>query len=299
MADWDGNGLPPAAQARIDRASRGSLHASLLTVEGDAALASVGLDPVGEVMGCIVSQLGWAGWGGCGVYYGGGLGRSGYAYGAAAPVTSGDGGWAGFAPYVRALYHGYETALHRMLLEAQPLAADGVVGVKVTRERFGDTGMWEYVARGTAVRARAKSRPDHLFTTDLSGGDVAKLLHAGWVPISLMWGISVAIRHDDYYTRMAARSWGQNVEVPGYTELVIHCRADAREQFENRLAKHGGDCAIVSDMDLHIWSIEPSDGHRDHVAESVVVGNALAKFHRGRDAPTDSLKIMSLRKGTS
>jgi Putative heavy-metal-binding len=299
MADWDGTGLPPAAQARIDRGASGrGVHASLLRVEGDAALASVGLEPVGEVMGCIVSQLGWAGYGGCGVYYGG-MGRAAYGM-APPPVTSGDGGWSGFAPYVRALYHGYETALHRMLLEAQPLGADGVVGVTVTRERFGDSGMWEYVARGTAVRARATTRPTHLFTTDLSGGDVAKLLHAGWVPVSLMWGISVAVRHDDYYTRMAARSWtGQNIEVVGYSELVIHCRADAREQFENKLAKYGGDCAIVSDMNLHIWSMEPSDGHRDHVAESVVVGNALAKFHGGRDAPTDSLKIMSLRKGTS
>jgi uncharacterized protein YbjQ (UPF0145 family) len=294
---WDGNGLPPAAQARIDRGARGGLHASLLTVEGDAALASVGLEPVGEVMGCIVSQLGWAGWGGCGVYTGMGYGNFGVG---APPVTSGGGGWGGFAPYVRALYHGYETALHRMLLEAQPLGADGVVGVKVTRERLGEASMWEYVARGTAVRARSKTRPSNLFSTDLSGRDVAKLLHAGWAPVSLMWGISVAVRHDDYATRMATRTWtAQNTEVPGYSELVTYCRADAREQFENKVAKYGADCAIVSDMSLHIWGMEPAAGHRDHVAESVVVGNALAKFHKGRDAPTDSLIVMPLGKGMS
>lgn len=299
MADWDGTGLPPAAQARISRASSDGLRSSLLTVEGDAALTSVGLDPVGEVMGCIVSRLGWAGWGGCGVYYTKYGGR--YAPVVQPPVTSSDNKWAGFAPYVRALYHGYENALHRALLEAQALGADGIVGAHVTRERLGEaSNMWEYVARGTAVRARSRQRPANLFSTDFSGADVAKLMHAGWVPVSLMWGISVAVRHDDYATRMAARPWlGQNVEVPGYSELVTYARADARWQFENRVAKYGADAATVTDMSLHIWEIEPSDGHRDHVAESVIVGNGLAKFHRGDAAPTDSLLVMPLGKGVS
>lgn len=294
MTEWDGTGLPPQAQARIDRAAGGGLPSSFLTIQGDAALAGVGIEPVGEVMGCLVSRLGWAGWGGCGIYVGFGMG-----YASAPPVTSGSGNrWAGFAPYVRALYHGYENALHRALLEAQALGADGIVGVKVTREPLGEGGMWEYVARGTAVRVRSRQRPTNLFSTDLSGGDVAKLLHAGWTPVSLMWGISVTVRHDDYATRMSARPWsGQNVEVPGYSELVTYARADAREQFENKVAKYGADCAIVSDMSLRIWEIEPSDNHHDHVAESVIVGNGLAQFHRGRRAPTDSLKIMPLRKG--
>ncbi|HVV74426.1 MAG TPA: heavy metal-binding domain-containing protein [Mycobacteriales bacterium] len=298
MTDWDATGLPPAAQTRISRAASSALRSSLLSVEGDAALGIVGLTPVGEVMGCIVSQLGWGGWGGCGYSYT--RSGSGYIPSGAPPVTSSDSSWAGFAPYVKALYKGYETALHRMLAEAQALGADGVVGVTVTREQLGVAQMWEYVARGTAVVARGKQRPTHLFSTDLSGGDVAKLMHAGWVPVSMMWGISVAVRHDDYATRVAARSWSQqNVEVPGYSELVTYARADARWQFENRVAKYGADSAIVTDMSMRIWEIEPSDGHRDHVAESVIVGNGLAQFHRSKTATTDSLLVMPLRKGSS
>jgi uncharacterized protein YbjQ (UPF0145 family) len=295
MAEWNGKGLPPAAQARIDRAAGGGLPASLLSIQGDSALAGVGIEPVGEVMGCIVAQLGWAGWGGCGMYTGG----FGMGYASAPTLTSGAGSrWGGFAPYVRALYNGYETALHRALLEAQALGGDGIVGVTVTREHLGEGGMWEYVARGTAVRARSRRRPTNLFSTDLSGGDVSKLLHAGWAPVSLMWGISVSVRHDDYATRVSTRAWsGQNIEVPGYSELVTYARADAREQFENKVAKYGADCAIVSDMSLRIWEIEPSDNHRDHVAESVIVGNGLAQFHKGRRAPTASLTIVPLRKG--
>jgi uncharacterized protein YbjQ (UPF0145 family) len=298
MVDWDGKGLPPAAQARIDRAAGGRLRSSLLSVEGDAALASVGLEPVGEVMGCVVSQLGWAGWGGCGFYPG--FGNPTYPVGQP-PVTSGQSNrWAGFAPYVEALYRGYQTALQRMLLETQALGADGAVAVKVTRERLGEGGMWEYVARGTAVQARCETRPTNLFSTDLSGGDVAKLLHAGWAPVALIWGISVAVRHDDYATRLASRAYStQNVEVPGYTELVTYARADARAQFEDRVGRYGADCATVSDLSLRIWEVEPSEGHRDHVAESVMVGNALLQFHEGVAAPTNSVLVMPLAKGSS
>lgn len=309
MAEWNGVGLPPAAQARIDRAATSHLGSSLLSINGDAALASVGLYRVGEVMGSIVNQLGFAGWGGCGFmpnYFGGmrtRYGNFGSRYGGysipAAPVTSGQSGqWSGFAPYVRALYNGYETALHRMLLEAQALGGDGVVGIQVSRERL-DSQVWEYVLRGTAVRAQSRQRPAHLFSTDQSGADVAKLMQAGWMPVSLMWGISVAVRHDDYITRLARRRWNQlNIEVPGYTDLAIHTRADARRQFENKVAKYGADCAVVSDMSLDIWGMAcQSGGETDHVAESVIVGTGLAKFHADVAAPTDSLFVMPLKKG--
>jgi uncharacterized protein YbjQ (UPF0145 family) len=296
MTEWDGRGLPPAAQARVDRARTDGVRSSLLSIRGQAGVTNVGLDPVGEVMGCIVERIGWASWGGCGMYYRGGFGGMGMA---PPTVTSGQGGrYAGFAPYVDALYRGWDTAMHRMLLEAQALGADGVVGISWTREHLLDSqGAQEFVVRGTAVRARSKARPAHLFSTDLSGGDVAKLMHAGWAPTELVWGISVSIRHDDYYTRAAARSWStQNIEIPGYTELVTYARADAREMFERRAGRQGSDAATVSDMSLHVWQIEPSDGHIDHVAEAMVVGNSLVKFHKGSAAPTDSRLVLPLRR---
>jgi uncharacterized protein YbjQ (UPF0145 family) len=206
------------------------------------------------------------------------------------------GGYTGYAPYVDALYYGFEVALHRMLLEAQALGADGVVGVRWTQERLDTNNNREFVALGTAVRARGGQRPAHLFATDLPGQDVVKLMHGGWMPSGLVIGIAVAVRHDDYYTRQQARSWA-NVEVGGYTELVTFVRADARVKFAQRAARHGGDAATISDMAMHVWQIEAGENHRDHVAESVVVGNALAKFHTGPQAPTDALMILPL-KGT-
>jgi uncharacterized protein YbjQ (UPF0145 family) len=298
MTEWDGRGLPPAAQARVNRASTDGVRSSLLSIRGQAGVQGVGLDPVGEVMGCIVEQIGWSGWGGCGVYYGGGLG--GFAM-AAPTLTSGAGhGYGGFAPYVDALYRGYDTAMYRMLLEAQALGADGVVGISWSQERLLDQGgAQEFMVRGTAVRARSSVRPAHLFSTDLSGADVAKLMHAGWAPTELVWGISVAIRHDDYATRSAARAWStQNIEIAGYTELVTYARADARAMFEQRAGRQGSDAATISDMSLHVWEIEPGEGHRDHIAEAIVVGNSLVKFHKGASAPTDSRVVLPLRRSS-
>jgi uncharacterized protein YbjQ (UPF0145 family) len=279
----------------MERARTDQVVTSLLSPGGQAGVQSVGLEPVGEVMGCIVERIGWAGWGGCGLMgmgmgMGGGLGMS------APTVTSGGGGYGGYRPYVDALYRGYDTALARLLMEAQALGADGVVGVTWTQQRLGEGDAHEFVARGTAVRARSQTRPAYLFSTDLPGSEVARLLHAGWVPAGLEIGISVSIRHDDYQTRLAARSWsGQNVEAQGYTELVTYARADARQRFEQRVARHGADAATVSDMSLHVWSIEPSDGHVDHVAHATVIGNAVLRFHSGKSAPTNSITVLPLK----
>jgi uncharacterized protein YbjQ (UPF0145 family) len=211
-------------------------------------------------------------------------------------VTSGSGArFAGFAPYVDALYRGYDTALTRMLTEAQAMGADGVVGVRLSVAHLGQDNR-EFTALGTAVRATGSVHAPRPFVTDLAGADVAKLLHAGWVPVSIAFGISVAIRHDDYATRSQATAWGWNTEVSGYTELVQHVRHDARARFAEHAARAGAEGAIVSDMGLHVWEREPAENHRDHVAESTVFGTTLAGFHQGRTAPTRALTILPLRR---
>lgn len=301
MAEWDGRGLPPVAADRMARFARSGLRTSLLTVPGAAGVQSVGLDPVGEVMGCIVEHIGWSGFGGCG--YAGGIaqlggfnlgGFSGYGLGGPTVTSSGSRGFVGFGPYVDALYHGYGTALGRMTEEAAAMDADGVVGVRLSVSHLGNNNR-EFVALGTAVRARSQHRPSRVFTTDLAGQDVAKLLQAGWAPSAVIYGLSVAVRHDDWVTQRQA-SWGAgNTEVAGYTELVWHVRADARHGFEQRVRAAGAEGAIVSSMGLKINHIEPSEGHRDHVAEASVFGTALVSFHRAVTVPTRSLTILPLR----
>ncbi|MGH3865515.1 MAG: heavy metal-binding domain-containing protein [Pseudonocardiaceae bacterium] len=287
MTQWDGRGLPPVAADRMRRFARTGLRTSLLTVPGAVGVQSVGFEPVGEVMGCIVEHIGWSGFGGCG-YFGG------FGLGGGTVTSSGSARFVGFGPYVDALYRGYDTALGRMRAEAAAMDADGVVGVRLSVSHFGSDNR-EFVALGTAVRARSRHRPGRVFTTDLAGQDVAKLLTAGWVPSAIVYGISVAVRHDDWQTRRQS-SWGAgNTEVSGYTELVTHVRADARSRFDHQARSAGAEGAIVSSVGLAIRTIEPSENHRDHVAESAVFGTALVSFHQGYRAPTRSLTILALR----
>ena len=294
-AAWDGRGLPPVARARIERAAADGVRTSLLPVSGAAGLEASGFDVVGEVLGTIVMQISWTGYGGCGyVPMIGGLG-AGWGPGPGT-VTSGRASrWSGYAPYVNALRTGRDTALDRMVTEAAALGADGVVGVRFTDARM-ENNKREFMALGTAVRSRGTQRPARPFTTDLSGQDVAKLLAAGWVPAGIAYGISVAIRHDDWRTQSQSSYFAGNTEVTGYTELMNHVRADARHEFARRAARLGGDSALMTSMWHHVWEIEPAENHRDHVAECVITGDAIARFHTEAHAITSSLSILPLNR---
>src|ERR1700691_1691081 len=92
--EWNGQGLPPAAQARMERGRAGGPPASLFGISGQAALEACGFSPVGEVMGCIVQHIGFTGWGGGGYYGGGGSGGYGGAF-------AGPSGRVGYRPSVR------------------------------------------------------------------------------------------------------------------------------------------------------------------------------------------------------
>ncbi len=289
MTTWDGSGLPPAAEARLERARRSGVRTSLLTVPGQAGIDSIGFAAVGEVMGCIVEHIGWQGYGGCGWMPGYSGTWGGYGYGGGT-VTSGSnrGGWSGFGPLVDALYRGWDTALVRMLTEARELGADGVVGARVSESHLGE-GNREFLAMGTAVRAVRGPHISRPFSTALEGQDVAKLIHRGWAPGSVVVAVSIGIRHDDYYTQMASRQWAGNSEVPGYTQLVQDTRDDARQELARRTASTGAEGAILtSPMRLEIHELEVAEGHRDHVAMATIVATSVVAWRdrHGHGAPT-------------
>jgi uncharacterized protein YbjQ (UPF0145 family) len=169
MSEWDGRGLPPAAAARMARFRADGVRTSLLDVPDMAAVSGVGLPPVGEVMGCMVEHIGWQGFGGCGLYGPG----AGWAASWGTTVTCGQRArFAGYKPYVDALYRGYDTALARMLTEAQAMGADGVVGVRLSVNHLGQDNR-EFVALGTAVRAIADQILAHLLSVDAAIAAVA------------------------------------------------------------------------------------------------------------------------------
>jgi uncharacterized protein YbjQ (UPF0145 family) len=252
---------------------------SALSADEFASIRSVGFEPVGQVLGAAVYNIGytggfacpgaWAGYGGWATPY-----RS-------VTQVSGQGGYGSFGALVQTMYEARRTAIGRMIAECVELGGHGVVGVSLTIGPFPAGGL-EFKAIGTAVRAPGAPLPKTPFTSDLSGQDFTKLIMAGWVPAGLVLGISIGARHDDWLTTGQTR-WGVgNAEVTGYTELVNDARHDARVQLEKDVQTHGAEGVVIADMTMRIREREcPSQQHgRDHIAEVTIIGTAIARFAR-------------------
>jgi uncharacterized protein YbjQ (UPF0145 family) len=264
------HGLPPAAVERLNRAKRSGVRTSLLSAPSAAGIKAVGLEPVGEVMGCVVlstvSQY---------------RTFTGYRYNLDSYSM----------PYLQALHTGYNTALDRLRAEARALGADGVVDIRLSLSSLGEAE--EFLAMGTAVRAQSTTRPKSLFTTDLSGSDVAKLMLAGWAPVRVEWAGAASAIFTGIGTQSQTSFYAGNIEVDSYTRLINHVRADARSRFHQMVRDAGADGGIVNRMSLSTW--EP--GEQVVAALASVYGTAIAQFHRsGTPAPARTLTVMPLRR---
>jgi uncharacterized protein YbjQ (UPF0145 family) len=292
--DQPGRGLPEAAEARMAEIRASGTWGSALSTDEFTAIRSAGFEPVGQVLGAAVYNIGYTGGFNC---PGAWAGFGGYAtpYRSVTSV-SGAGATGTFGPMVQTLYQARHDAIGRMSAECAELGGHGVVGVNLSIGRFPAGGL-EFKAIGTAVRAPGGVPLAQPFTSDLSGQDFAKLIMAGWVPVGLALGISIGARHDDWLT-VNQTSWGAgNAEVGGYTDLVNQTRHDARTQLESDVTRHGAEGVVISSMELQLREREcPMQEHRrDHIAEVTIIGTATARFRSSRPpAHVSSLAILSL-----
>ncbi|MFD0332161.1 heavy metal-binding domain-containing protein [Streptacidiphilus monticola] len=217
-----------------------------------AALRSVGFEPVGLVMGSAVYHVAYYGpYGDCFDCRYADAGRYGRGYYPSAVALSGTG--APSAALVQVLDTARRTAIGRMATECAALGGDGVVAAQLTMVPFPSApNCLEFKVIGTAVRAAGPIRPRWPFTSHLDGLGFAKLVTAGWVPVQLLVGMSVGVRHDDYQTLQQKRS-RVNREMHGWSELIRRVRADARTQLSLQVAGYGADGVILADAALRHW----------------------------------------------
>jgi uncharacterized protein YbjQ (UPF0145 family) len=274
---------------------------SALSTAEFAAIKSVGFDPVGQVLGAAVYNIGYRGGYGCPSYYYFGSysrfsGAMGNYQGAVTSVSS-SGSSSAYAPLVGTLYAARRAALSRMSAECAALGGHGVVGVRLSIGRFPSGGL-EFKAIGTAVRAPGAPPLQRPFTSDVSGQDFAKLIGDGAVPVGLALGISIGARHDDWLTRNQSSRWmSGNTEVSGYTDLINQTRHDARDQLARDVRALGAEGVVIQSMDMQVGEHEcpGQEGARDHVAEVTIVGTAITHFARSKRASErPSLAILSL-----
>jgi uncharacterized protein YbjQ (UPF0145 family) len=298
---WSGSGLPPAAAERMAEVRASGTWTSALSTGEFAAIRSVGFEPVGQVMGSAVYHIGrssrYWGYHDC-LFPGAGYGYSFGNVGTAPVAVSGKGSPA--AALVAVFESARRAALGRMTAECTALGGDGVVSAALTMAPFAaQPNCLEFKVIGTAVRAQGSVRPRHPFTSHLDGQGFAKLVSSGWVPVELLVGMSIGVRHDDYRTQSQTYSW-QNVEVTGWSQLVHEVRADARRQLQLQGAKQGGDGVIMAASELRIWRESclrarnrNNSEQEDHVAESTMVGTTVARF-ASRSEPPRTLSVMPL-----
>lgn len=313
------------AQKRIERQRASGVRSSFFSAPAAAAAGSAGLAPVGEVFGCLVMSLGWAGtgcnWMNSGTFNGqfggafggsfgsgpgGGGGVFGFPYASAiSPITtSGDGGkYSGFTPYVKAFESAWNGAVQRMLAEARELGADGVVGVRITRTLL-ESRVWEFTALGTAVRSTdpilvpRSTNHGEVWCTTLSAEDTASAILSGFLPHETVLGLSVSTKHEDWQLRQQRTGW-VNQEVDGMSQLIQAARNEARARLAARATHSGAAELVVTQMDLREFETEctsQQDG-RDLHAESTVIGTTLVpvpRFHL-RSTPARVLTVLPLR----
>jgi uncharacterized protein YbjQ (UPF0145 family) len=265
---------------------------SALSTEEFAAIRSAGFEPVGQVLGAAVYNIGFSGGYNCPGAWSG-FGSYAQAYRSVTQV-SGRGGYGSFGPLTQAMYDARHLAINRMVTECAELGGHGIVGVSLNIGSFPAGGL-EFKAIGTAVRAPGSAPLKQPFSSDLSGQDFAKLLSSGWVPAGLALGISVGARHDDWLTVGQTRWGAGNAEVVGYTELVNDTRHDARQQLEKDVRRLGGEGVVVQRMDMRVHEREcPIQEHgKDHIVEATIVGTALVRF-ASVAKPPPPLAILSL-----
>lgn len=256
---------------------------SALSVREFAAVGSAGFDPVGLVLGTAIFHVGYTGAFTCT-----------YEQFSSRSLESTNTQWRPFSGLVDAMYAVRTTALRRAVSECRARGGDGVVGLTFRIREISAENV-EFTAVGTAVRARSSIRPRRPFTSHLSGQEFARLVHSGWVPTGVAFGISMASRHDDRHTVRQSGWTAGNQEVDTYTQLVSQVRRDARAQLTREAAKNGGDALVVDDMELRVRERDCRIGAKDRVAEALFVGTSIARFERTRKpAGPAPLTIMRL-----
>ncbi|MGB9483981.1 MAG: heavy metal-binding domain-containing protein [Candidatus Dormiibacterota bacterium] len=266
----EGGGIPLEAEERIRRQQQeGGVWTSDLSVDELAALHGIGYEPVAQVLGSSLYRLGWinTGWN-----QGPGMGmgmRGAYAWGAMQPEEN--------QSLTRSLLEARARAIHRLVLEAQGLKADGVVGVrlKVSHWEWAQ-GMSEFTVLGTAVRRTGAPPPLEPFTSTLSGQEMAKLLSTGYFPVRLVMGASAQQAVAIFGRGFGGYPAWTNSEVGTFSRAMHQAQTAARQRIGLEAAQAGASGVVGVDFSSQV--IEYATGSEavlGRIVEWVILGTAV------------------------
>ena len=280
-------GVISSRLSRLERVGNAGDWVGPGAVSQVAALAAAGFSPAGEVFGTTVLHLGT-------------VDNRPRCTGSWSFTPHSDLASAGgpLSVLLRRLNGARRRALERAVAECTALGADGIVAARLRVTPVG-SGALEFTVTGMAVRARTAVRPAAPFTAHVSGQELARLLEAGWMPFSVVFGVAIASRHDGMEIKRQTRTrWGSagNQEVRGHSMLVTDARRDARQQMDQAVRALGGEGVVVDEMTLSVSEREcpTHEGNHDRVAQAAIHGTALVSFARAGSVGPRPLSIMRL-----
>jgi len=282
----EAGGLPVAAEERLRQLAsidgQPGLFSSDLSVQEFALLAGFGVQPLTQVMGSSIYNVGWQT-----VYYN---------VPTEVSVLSG------------AYNECRRLALGRLLEEAQLAAADAVVGVKIEEGSHDWAARAiEFIAVGTAVRLAEHMRhPDGgTVLTDLTGQQFVQLCKVGVRPIGIAAHTSVHYVPASWQTQQATSGgWGgsgwANQELVDFTRGVYAAREKAVGAATNQARALGADGLVGVQISEHARTHAVKRGMYDCEDLEVtfhVMGTAIREDSTlaDRQAMTPPLSILSLR----
>jgi uncharacterized protein YbjQ (UPF0145 family) len=183
-----------------------------------------------------------------------------------------------------------EKAVSRMTQEAKLYGADGIVSVRLKSERvsyFSDT--IEFTAIGTSVKVHGwepQDLYDAPFTSELSAQEFWQLIHAGYRPVSLVFGISAYYIHSNMETNFLTQSgWTmtQNQEVKEWSQGIYAARDRAISWLQKDIEKVNADgcigMTVICDQERNDYTV----GNRectDLLVTFTAIGSSIRKLTR-------------------
>ncbi len=227
LARIEAGELPLAAERRLQglRDATGQGFTSDLSVAEFALGHELDLQPLSQVMGSCIYQVGWQ------YGYGGSYNWDGSMFEELAVLTE-------------AWNEARERALHRIAQEAGLAGANTVVGVHLRRgEHDFAEGAIEYVVMGTAVRD-PQATGKWVVLTDLSVQDYWKLRQAGVQPCGLVAASSCFFIHRGMMSPgQGMLSWA-NEEIPEYTRGIYAARETALGRLTEQARQLGAEGVV-------------------------------------------------------
>lgn len=272
-ASLERGGLPIRAQERLAQErgpdGRPKIWTSDLSVSELLVSRSVDFEPVSQVFGSSIYHMAYQ------------VGQ--WSYSSTGEITS----------YSQALYHARSLALGRLLQEATALGAHGVIGVRLEHKEYEwGRGLLEFTAIGTAVRLRNwEGKLPLPFTSDLSGQEFLKLLHAGYVPVTLAMGCVAYYVYTTWNDEYAKRSW-VNQEITSYTQGVYRARHLAFSRLSDDARRVHADGVVGSDIHMKVEEVaayrrrpysNDAETIEDYIVEFFAFGTTVAEIKKDHE----------------